>query len=109
MLKAGDADALICSKLDRLGRDVGDFADLLKRSQREGWALVLLDLQGGHIHVDGEAAALMFAAIAQADRKRIGERTREAGGAPSGRRETRTAAARANKRQDSQTRAPQGK
>jgi DNA invertase Pin-like site-specific DNA recombinase len=76
-LQAGEADALIASKLDRLSRDVGDFADLLKRSAKEGWALRLLDLDIDTTSSMGEAAAFVIATFAQAERKRIGERTRE--------------------------------
>lgn len=77
MLAAGQADGLVCAKLDRLGRDVGDFADLLKLSTKERWALRLLDLDIDTSTSMGEAAAFVIAAFAQAERKRIGERTRE--------------------------------
>ncbi len=77
MLAAGQADGLVCAKLDRLGRDVGDFADLLKCSTKERWALRLLDLDIDTSTSMGEAAAFVIAAFAQAERKRIGERTRE--------------------------------
>jgi DNA invertase Pin-like site-specific DNA recombinase len=77
MLAKGQADGLVCAKLDRLGRDVGDFADLLKRSTKERWALRLLDLDIDTSTSMGEAAAFVIAAFAQAERKRIGERTRE--------------------------------
>ena len=37
-------DRLVVAKLDRLSRSLLDFAELLQRSQREGWAIVALDL-----------------------------------------------------------------
>ncbi len=77
MLAGGEADGMIVAKLDRLGRDVGDFADLLKLSAKQGWALRLLDLDIDTSTSMGEAAAFVVAAFAQAERKRIGERTRE--------------------------------
>src|SRR5262249_29212817 len=40
----GTADGLIVSKLDRLSRSVTDFATILARFQRNGWALVVMDL-----------------------------------------------------------------
>ena len=43
-LKAGRADVLAVSKLDRLSRNVADFAALLELSTKQGWALVCLDL-----------------------------------------------------------------
>jgi DNA invertase Pin-like site-specific DNA recombinase len=77
MLAGSEADGMIVAKLDRLGRDVGDFADLLKLSAKQGWALRLLDLDIDTSTSMGEAAAFVVAAFAQAERKRIGERTRE--------------------------------
>jgi DNA invertase Pin-like site-specific DNA recombinase len=74
---AGQADGLVCAKLDRLGRDVGDFADLLKLSTKERWALRLLDLDIDTSTSMGEAAAFSSRHSPQAERKRIGERTRE--------------------------------
>src|SRR3954451_10205418 len=44
MLKAGEADVLMATKLDRVSRSVRDFADLLARAEKEGWALVVLDI-----------------------------------------------------------------
>ena len=43
-LKSGEATVLVAAKLDRLSRSVLDFAKLLERSEKEGWGLVLLDL-----------------------------------------------------------------
>jgi hypothetical protein len=54
-------DGLVCAKLDRLGRDVGDFADLLKLSTKERWALRLLDLDIDTSTSMGEAAAFVIA------------------------------------------------
>ena len=45
LLNSGAADVLVASKLDRLSRSVLDFATLLQRSEREGWGLLLLDVQ----------------------------------------------------------------
>jgi DNA invertase Pin-like site-specific DNA recombinase len=75
-LKAGTAEALICSKLDRLTRSVRDFAELLERSQAEGWALVLLDANIDTSTAEGEMVATNIANFAQFERRRIGERTK---------------------------------
>jgi Resolvase, N terminal domain len=40
----GRAGGLIVAKLDRLSRSLLDFAALMERSRREGWALIALDL-----------------------------------------------------------------
>ena len=43
-LAGRQATALIVSKHDRLSRSLLDFASLMERARREGWALVALDL-----------------------------------------------------------------
>jgi len=43
-LAAGDADALVIAKLDRLSRSLLDFSELPERLRREGWQLIALDL-----------------------------------------------------------------
>jgi DNA invertase Pin-like site-specific DNA recombinase len=43
-LRAGRASVLVVSRLDRLSRSMIDFAGLMADAQREGWAIVALDL-----------------------------------------------------------------
>jgi DNA invertase Pin-like site-specific DNA recombinase len=74
----GTADGLIVSKLDRLSRSVHDFSTILARFQREGWALVVMDLGVDTSTIMGAAMAQMVSVFAELERKRIGERTREA-------------------------------
>src|SRR5689334_10566876 len=40
-LDAGEADALIATRLDRVSRSVADFAGLLARAKRRSWRMVL--------------------------------------------------------------------
>jgi DNA invertase Pin-like site-specific DNA recombinase len=42
-LRAGDANALVVAKLDRLSRSMIDFTGLMAKAQRQNWALVALD------------------------------------------------------------------
>lgn len=77
-LKAGRADVLAVSKLDRLSRNVGDLSRLLDDAEREGWHLVLLDLNVDTTTTMGRAMAQVTATFAELERRRIGERTREA-------------------------------
>lgn len=77
-LDAGRADALVSSKLDRVTRSVVDFGRLLERAQKHGWALVVLDLGLDMSTPVGELMANVLVAVAQFERRRIGERTREA-------------------------------
>ena len=77
-LAAGDADALVVARANRLSRDVGDFAALLKRSEKQGWALVMLDLNIDTSDPAGEWMAHQWISFAQYERRRIGKRTKEA-------------------------------
>lgn len=67
---------LVVTKLDRLSRSVADFAALLDRSRRKGWTLVCLDLGIDTTTAAGEMVANLMAAVAQWERRTIGERTR---------------------------------
>ena len=78
LLRGGDAIALVAAKLDRLSRSVLDFAKLLERSEKEGWGLVLLDLDLDTTTPAGRLVAHVMSAIAEFERARIRERTREA-------------------------------
>jgi DNA invertase Pin-like site-specific DNA recombinase len=76
-VQSGDADVLVVAKLDRLSRSVADFAALLDRAQRKGWGLVALDLGVDTTTPAGELVANVMAAVAQWERRTIGQRTRE--------------------------------
>jgi DNA invertase Pin-like site-specific DNA recombinase len=73
-----DADGLIVSKLDRLSRSVVDFAGLLERARRKGWALVALDLGVDTSTPSGEMMANVVISFAQYERRLIGQRTKDA-------------------------------
>jgi DNA invertase Pin-like site-specific DNA recombinase len=74
----GAASAVVVSKLDRLSRSLLDFASLMVRSQRKGWALVALDLGVDTTTPSGEMMANVLAVFAQFERRLIGQRTRDA-------------------------------
>lgn len=76
-LKAGRADALAVAKLDRLSRNVADFSTMLETANRQRWALISLDLGIDTSSTTGAFTAQITAAVAEMERKRIGERTRE--------------------------------
>lgn len=67
-------DALVVAKLDRLARSVGDFCELARRAEREGWALVVLDPALDMTTPMGMAFAQMLAVFAELERKIIGQR-----------------------------------
>lgn len=76
-LKAGQADALAVSKLDRLSRSVADFAGLLETANRQRWALICLDLGIDTSTITGAAMAQVTCTFAEMERKKIAERTRD--------------------------------
>jgi len=77
-LGRGEADTLVAAKLDRLSRSVLDFASLLQKSEKEHWGLVLLDLDLDTTKPSGRLVAHVMASVAEFERQRIAERTREA-------------------------------
>lgn len=72
------AGVLLVAKQDRLTRSLFHLADLLDRSAREGWALVALDTGTDTGTPNGRMVAGITGVIAEWERHRIGERTREA-------------------------------
>jgi DNA invertase Pin-like site-specific DNA recombinase len=77
-LKGGEAEALVTAKLDRLSRSMADFAGLMADSQKQGWAVVCLDLGVDTSTPAGEAMANVLATFAQFERRLIGQRTKDA-------------------------------
>ena len=77
-LAAGRARVLVVSKLDRLSRSLLDFAALMATAQREGWSIVALDIGVDTSTVNGELVANIIMALAQWERRIIGQRTKDA-------------------------------
>lgn len=77
-IERGEASALVVAKLDRLSRSLADFAALMERARRSGWALVALDLGVDTTTPSGELLSGVIASVAQYERRLIGQRTREA-------------------------------
>jgi DNA invertase Pin-like site-specific DNA recombinase len=76
LLDKHKADVLMAVRMDRLSRDVGDVAALMRRSRKKGWGIIL---SGEHVDTtpDGEFRTHLDAALAQRERGMIGLRTRE--------------------------------
>jgi DNA invertase Pin-like site-specific DNA recombinase len=72
------AGGLVVAKLDRLTRSLSDFAHLMDRAHREGWALVALDLNVDTTTPAGELLANVMATVNQFERRVIAQRTRDA-------------------------------
>lgn len=77
-LDAGDADALVVAKLDRLSRSLLDFAGTVARAESKGWAVLSLDYDLDMTKPTGKLMAHMLASFAEFERERIGERIKEA-------------------------------
>lgn len=75
LLKGREAEALVVSKLDRLSRSVQDFAGLLAIAKKQHWAVNALDVGVDTTTSGGELVANVMAAVAQWERRAIGERT----------------------------------
>lgn len=75
MLSSGAASVLVVSKLDRLSRSLLDFAALMERAAKEGWQLVVLDLNVDTTTPSGQLVAHVMGAFAQYERQLIGART----------------------------------
>ena len=77
-VESGKAGTLVVAKLDRLSRSLMDFAALMERSRKKGWALVALDLGVDTTTPAGEMMANVVASVAQYERRLIGARTKDA-------------------------------
>lgn len=78
VLSAGDARVLVVAKLDRLSRSLLDFAALMAAAQRDGWSIVALDIGVDTSTINGELVASIIMALAQWERRIIGQRTKDA-------------------------------
>jgi DNA invertase Pin-like site-specific DNA recombinase len=77
-LAQGNAGVLVVAKLDRLARSVADFAELVRRAERQGWAILACDLGVDMTTPTGGLLANVTASVAEWERRIIGARTREA-------------------------------
>lgn len=77
LLKAGEAEALVVSKLDRLARSLLDLAQILDLAKRQGWAVIVMDIGIDTTTPTGELVVNVMGAVAQWERRMIGVRTKE--------------------------------
>jgi DNA invertase Pin-like site-specific DNA recombinase len=76
-LKVENGDMVIVKKLDRLGRDTADMVSLVKEFDQLGVAIKFLDDGISTEGAMGKMVVTILAAVAQAERHRILERTNE--------------------------------
>ncbi len=77
-LGEGVFETLVAAKLDRLSRSVVHLGSLLEQAEAEGWDVALLDFDVDTSKPTGRLVAHVLAAVAEFERQRIRERTREA-------------------------------
>lgn len=74
-LRTGKAGILVVSKLDRLSRSLLDFAGLMSQAEREGWRIVVLDMNVDTTTPSGALVAHVLSAFSEYERRIIGART----------------------------------
>ncbi len=77
-VESGRAEVLVVSKLDRLARSLGDFAQIMDRARAGGWSLLALDAAVDSTTPAGEFTATVIAGAAVYERRLISARTRDA-------------------------------
>lgn len=77
LARAGEVDAIVSLKLDRMFRDVQDCIANVRAWQLAGKVVHFLDVGIDTSSPTGELLLNLMAAIAQWERRRIGERTKE--------------------------------
>lgn len=78
LLASGQADGLVVSKLDRLSRSIINAATTIENAQKQGWSLVVLDMDLDLTTAAGRMVAGQLILFAQYERELIGERTKAA-------------------------------
>lgn len=68
---------LMVTKLDRLARSVQHFTGFIAASQKQGWAVVVLDFDLDTSTPNGRLVAHILSAVAQWESEMIGQRTRD--------------------------------
>jgi len=76
-IKVEKGDVVLVTKLDRLGRDTADMIQLIKGFDEIGVAIRFLDDGVSTEGTMGEMVVTILSAVAQAERRRILERTNE--------------------------------
>ncbi len=78
MIGAGEVDAVVVAKLDRLTRSVKDLCGLLELFEKKGVALISVAESLDTSTAAGRLVITIMGAVSQWEREAIGERTRDA-------------------------------
>lgn len=77
LVRSGEVDALMVTKLDRLSRSIIDFSTLMKESLRSEWALIVLEPDIDFSTPFGKLLANILASFAEFEADMISMRTKE--------------------------------
>ena len=76
-LDSGKAEALFVTRLDRLARSTRDFLEIVDRSHKHGWRLMLLDLGLDTATYQGRFVVTIMSAMAEMERGMISLRQKD--------------------------------
>lgn len=76
-LDAGDAQALFVTRIDRLARSTTDFLEIVDRANKNGWRLVMLDLNLDTSTYQGRFVVTIMSALAEMERNIIAARQKD--------------------------------
>lgn len=76
-LDSGKAEALFVTRLDRLARSTRDFLEIVDRSHKHGWRLMLLDLGLDTATYQGRFVVTIMSAMAEMERGMISMRQKD--------------------------------
>jgi DNA invertase Pin-like site-specific DNA recombinase len=76
-LDKGDAQALFVTRIDRLARSTQDFLSIVDRANKNGWRLVMLDLNLDTSSYQGRFVVTIMSALAEMERGIIAERQKD--------------------------------
>ena len=71
------ADALIVTRIDRLARSTSDFLDIVDKASKQGWRLILLDLNLDTSTYQGKFVTTVMSALAEMERGIIAARQKD--------------------------------
>jgi DNA invertase Pin-like site-specific DNA recombinase len=76
-LDAGEAKALFVTRIDRLARSTQDFLSVVDRANKNGWRLVMLDLNLDTASYQGRFVVTIMSALAEMEGGIIAERQKD--------------------------------
>jgi DNA invertase Pin-like site-specific DNA recombinase len=76
-LDAGEAQVLFVTRIDRLARSTQDFLSIIDRAGKNGWRVVMLDLNLDTSSYQGRFVVTLMSSLAEMERNIIAERQKD--------------------------------